>query len=260
MTNISENEGTFSYICGYNTIIKKSKKMKYIKYLAIVLVVFYACKNSDKNPVENENGIKKITVEDVVHVKDYSYIKSADKWFAVPTTPVQKGQDYYYDKSMEMKDFYSQELNRSFESVHFIEKLSVTPEGVGKGINPHAPSSAVQDHQNDNTTAVKKDINIDQPAGAISIAQLFENPEKYKDQFVTIKGEVTKYNPSIMNVNWFHVQDGTDYNGENDLTVTTTSTVVIGNVVTFKGKVTLNKDFGAGYFYKVIVEQAEIIN
>jgi hypothetical protein len=77
---------------------------------------------------------------------------------------------------------------------------------------------------------------------------------------VRLRGEVTKYNPAIMNVNWLHMQDGTEYNGEFDLTVTTTATVQIGDVVTIEGKVALNKDFGAGYIYNIIIENAAILN
>jgi hypothetical protein len=56
------------------------------------------------------------------------------------------------------------------------------------------------------------------------------------------------------------MQDGTEYNGEFDLTVTTTATVQIGDVVTIEGKVALNKDFGAGYIYNIIIENAAILN
>ena len=63
-----------------------------------------------------------------------------------------------------------------------------------------------------------------------------------------------------MNVNWLHMQDGTEFNGEFDLTVTTAATAQIGDVVTLKGTVTLNKDFGAGYFYTIIIENATLIN
>jgi hypothetical protein len=62
-----------------------------------------------------------------------------------------------------------------------------------------------------------------------------------------------------MNVNWFHIQDGSDFNGEFDLTVTSTEEVKIGDIITLQGKVTLNKDFGAGYFYNIIVENATLI-
>jgi len=89
---------------------------------------------------------------------------------------------------------------------------------------------------------------------------LFKNRDNYNNKTVTLQGEVTKFNPAIMNINWIHMQDGTEFNGVFDLTVTTKAEVKVGDRVTIKGKVTLNKDFGAGYFYNIIVENAEIIN
>ena len=63
-----------------------------------------------------------------------------------------------------------------------------------------------------------------------------------------------------MDRNWVHIQDGTEYSGEFDLTVTTTDNLEAGNQVTFSGKIALNKDFGAGYFYKIIMEDAHATN
>ena len=45
----------------------------------------------------------------------------------------------------------------------------------------------------------------------------------------------------------------------NDLTVTTAGTVPnVGDTVVVKGTVALNKDFGMGYQYDIIVEDAEV--
>ena len=62
-----------------------------------------------------------------------------------------------------------------------------------------------------------------------------------------------------MSRNWAHIQDGTDNNGNFDLTVTTQETVNIDELVTFEGTIALDKDFGAGYFYPIIMEEAVII-
>ena len=106
----------------------------------------------------------------------------------------------------------------------------------------------------------KMEITIEATGTSISISELFKNKEKYNNTIVKIKGEVTKFNPAIMNTNWVHIQDGTEFNGKFDLTVTTTETLQIGDIVILEGKVTLNKDFGAGYLYAVIIENAAFIN
>ena len=71
-----------------------------------------------------------------------------------------------------------------------------------------------------------------------------------------IKGQVTKYTPAVMGKNWIHIQDGSDFNGKFDLTVTSLNDVKVGDVVTLEGKISLNKDLGYGYFFDVIMEDA----
>ena len=73
-----------------------------------------------------------------------------------------------------------------------------------------------------------------------------------------IKGEVTKFASGIMGKNWSHFQDGTSHEGLYDLMITTQEQVLVGDVVIFEGTVAIDKDFGAGYFYPVIVEAAVI--
>ena len=51
---------------------------------------------------------------------------------------------------------------------------------------------------------------------------------------------------------------GTAEKADNDITITTADTVAVGDVVTAKGKVLVDKDFGAGYAYPVIVEDAKV--
>jgi hypothetical protein len=62
-----------------------------------------------------------------------------------------------------------------------------------------------------------------------------------------------------MKTNWVHIQDGTRTDNSFDLTITTNDVTKVGDVVTFEGTVTLKKDFGAGYFYEVIVENGKLI-
>ena len=62
-----------------------------------------------------------------------------------------------------------------------------------------------------------------------------------------------------MGKNWVHIQDGTDYKDGFDLTVTTNNTVAVGEIVTFEGKIALDKDFGYGYSYSVIMEEGKTV-
>jgi hypothetical protein len=62
----------------------------------------------------------------------------------------------------------------------------------------------------------------------------------------------------IMGKNWIHLQDGTDHEGANDLTITTSAQAAKGDTILVRGLVTLDKDFGAGYRYDLIIEDADV--
>jgi hypothetical protein len=235
--------------------------MKIILKLLVICLLFLSCNNVKTTKTTDEPEIHKGIVQDVLHVREYSYIlvleNGQEKWLAAPITNVEKGGTYYYNNTMEMKNFESKELNKSFETIYFIEKISSTEEDVKLPLTANPQTSTTEAAK---PIMDKKDVNVASSEGTISIAELFTNRESYNNTVVRVRGEVTKYNPAIMNVNWLHMQDGTEYNGEFDLTVTTTETVQIGDVVTIEGKVALNKDFGAGYIYNIIIENAAILN
>jgi hypothetical protein len=102
----------------------------------------------------------------------------------------------------------------------------------------------------------KLDIKIDQPEGGISIGDLYAKRNEYAGKTIKVKGQVTKVNIAIMERNWIHLQDGT-FEGENfDLTITTVHEPKVGDVVTYSGTLVLNKDFGSGYSYELLLENA----
>ena len=77
---------------------------------------------------------------------------------------------------------------------------------------------------------------------------------------MSVRGKVVKYNPDIMGRNWIHLRDGSGSRDkkDDDITVTTTETAAVGEVVVVRGTVHLDRDFGAGYAYPVILEDAQI--
>ena len=77
-----------------------------------------------------------------------------------------------------------------------------------------------------------------------------------------MKAKVVKVTAGVMGRNWLHVRDGSGSKAskDNDLTVTTDAAAKVGDVVTVTGIVSVDKDFGAGYAYPVIVENAKVAN
>lgn len=91
-----------------------------------------------------------------------------------------------------------------------------------------------------------------------TVAALHQEKAALAGHTVRVQGKVVKVNNGIMGRNFLHVQDGTGDANSNDLTVTSKDTAKVGDQVTVTGKVTLDKDFGSGYTYPLLVEEASV--
>ena len=91
-----------------------------------------------------------------------------------------------------------------------------------------------------------------------TVAELYAGQNGLLDTVVKVRGKVVKFSYQIVGKNWVHVQDGTGSAGSNDLTVTTADSARIGDLVLVSGKISQNRDFGAGYRYTLIIEDAKV--
>ncbi len=91
-----------------------------------------------------------------------------------------------------------------------------------------------------------------------TVEQIYQQKSALSGQQIAVHGKVVKVNNGIMNKNFLHIQDGTGTEDSNDLTVTSQDTAEIGDEVTITGTLVIDRDFGAGYTYPVIVEEATI--
>lgn len=108
-------------------------------------------------------------------------------------------------------------------------------------------------------TTEKMNVKVDPCDECVTIAKLLENKQSFAGKVIKIRGKVTKYNPAIMGKNWVHIQDGTEYKEGFDLIITTNGEVTVGQTVTFEGKIVLDKDFGYGYMYSILMEEAKVV-
>jgi hypothetical protein len=126
---------------------------------------------------------------------------------------------------------------------------------------PAAGPQAAQPHPQPSATSSEPvDLSgIAKAEGGKTIAEVYAEKDQLAGQKVAVRGKVVKVNAGIMDKNWVHVRDGSGAEGTNDLTVTTVSAVPnVGDTVLVTGQVSLNKDFGMGYAYSVIVEDADV--
>jgi hypothetical protein len=217
-----------------------------------------SCREKKQQQQAQQDGatgnVHNIVVQEVIQATSYTYlkVKEADKdfWIAINKREIEPGAKISFTGALEMNNFTSKDLQRTFEKIYFVNRIvggesTTTQESMGM---PHQVKPEPE----------KKEISIEPAKGGITIGELFANRDSYADKTVLIKGQVTKVNRAIMDKNWVHLQDGTGDSGNFDLTITTEEEVNVGDVVTFEGKITLNKDFGAGYSYEVIMEQARL--
>lgn len=97
-----------------------------------------------------------------------------------------------------------------------------------------------------------------EPSAVQSVEDLFAKTAELGGKTVTIKGKVVKFSAGIMGKNWIHIQDGSGGPGTNDITVTTDAVVAVESTATVTGTLSTNKDFGYGYKYAVIIEDAVV--
>ncbi len=188
----------------------------------------------------------------------YSYLKiqssKGEVWAAVPETKIGKGTEVTVFNPMEMGNFESKTLKRKFDVVFFGTLDAPTA----------TPSPAMQHATAAKGPADAPDVKVDKATGADArtVAEVYAQKMALKEKPVTIRGKVVKFTSEVMNKNWIHLRDGSGdpSKGDNDLTVTTNSPARVGDILTVKGIVRVNKDFGSGYTYAVIVEDAKITN
>ncbi|MBZ0243385.1 MAG: GW dipeptide domain-containing protein [Bacteroidales bacterium] len=237
--------------------------MRNLILLLFSFVILSACESgTNKVSYAVDPANRTVEVSEVIQANAYSYlnVKEGNQqfWIAVPTMDARKGDELHFTQSMEMADFYSRDLDRTFDLVLFVDDISTLPipaatPALGNMQQPHAQEATAHEGR---PKTDRKEIKVEAKDGAIQLAELFENAEKYSNKRVKVTGEVTKFNTGIMGKNWAHIQDGTAYGKYFDLTVTTQDIVPVGDIVFFEGTLVLNKDLGSGYFYEFLLEDA----
>jgi hypothetical protein len=231
-------------------------KLNLLILLSGVIVLSVSCKQKNKANQNLAPNVHQVTAQEVIQSSNYTYLRvtedSKETWIAISKREAEVGKTYYYEPNIEMNDFVSKELKRTFKSIFFVDKFSDQPI-LNVKANPSNTSKGNQ------PAVAKQGIKVEPIEDGITIAELYAKKDTYAGKTVKIRGEVVKYNAEIMGKNWVHLQDGTNSNGSFDITVTTNDVTKIGDVVTFEGTVTLKKDFGAGYFYEILVENAKIL-
>ena len=215
--------------------------------------------NTSQSP---SNELHTVVVKEILTASRYLYlyVKEGEEqfWIAVRKTEIKIGGMYYYKRALLKTNFESKENNKVFEKIYLVTSLVPVNHGNEQGsLKDINMTSAVDDINKSDVKTVEKSEKIIQQKGSVMISELVRNPKKFEGQIIQISGKCVKVNAGIMNRNWIHVKDGSqdDY----DLVITSDIFVPEGTNITMKALVTINKDFGAGYKYDLILENGVLV-
>ncbi len=228
------------------------------------------------------------TVLETMDASDYTYMRlktaSGETWAAITKTKIAKGDAVTVTNAMVMDGFQSKTLNRTFDHILFgvlaapgAASAAAPAAGAAAAALPmvsdHAPTAGTTAGETPQQMAAQHgqaaggppdapDVKVPKAEGANAktVAELWAHRTALKGKDVTVKAKVVKVTNGVMGKNWLHVRDGSGSKTakDNDLTVTSDATAKVGDVVTVTGVVSIDKDFGAGYAYPVILENAKL--
>jgi hypothetical protein len=234
--------------------------------LALSIIVLGCTVDATDNPpavqAADQNRIAGKVLE-TLDASSYTYLRfetpDGEAWAAVPQARLEIGSEVVIVNPQPMSDFESKTLGRRFDTIYFgtLEGQDASSPMAQGTANPHGMGSAASPGD-----ANAAPIEVAKAEGAIgrTVAELYAERGDLSGKTVTLRGKVVKYNAGIMGRNWIHLQDGTGdaAAGTNDITVTSSGTTAVGEIILVQGTLVLDKDFGAGYRYALIVEDASV--
>lgn len=206
-------------------------------------------------------NMHEVIAVEVLPASEYVYIKvkenGKDFWIATRKQKIEIGSSYLYNEALQKIAFESKEHKRVFDTLYLVTALVPKDHGAS-----HLNTDKLKTAPNSSNSVKKPSISPEEMdklfMGVVTVSDLVENPKKYEGKVVELNGECTKVNNGIMGRNWIHLNDGSKNNY--DLVITSENNIEKGAKITMRGIVRLNKDFGAGYSYDIILEEGTLIN
>jgi hypothetical protein len=203
-------------------------------------------------PGANVQGMIYGTIRETMDAGGYTYIQldtgTKKVWAAARQQPVKVGSMVAVSTGMPMSNYHSKSLNRDFELIYFTDRI------VGDSLDKSA--AALDPHASIPKESSSTPIEgIEKAEGGKTVAEILGQKKTLAGKSVRVRGKVVKYTAEVLGKNWIHIRDSST--GE-DLTITTDGTVAINDIILAEGKVVLDKDFGYGYVYAVLLEDSTV--
>ena len=233
--------------------------MKIVLVLSVISgLLFFSCgEKEDKNLMDHDFSKEMTSKQHIVKIAEridagsYSYLNVSENgssyWIAIPLSDLQPGEEIIFSQYMQMNDFRSETLDRTFKSVLFVEDAIRNDD-----------SRITNPHQMQLSSIPKENVKIEKVKDGYTIEELYAKKNELTNKIVLVRGKVVKANLGIMNRNWFHIQDGTGKDGTHDITIISDDEVKVGDQVLVEGTLVKDRDFGSGYVYSLVLENSTI--
>ena len=241
-------------------------------FLLSVTMIFLSCKRGPETQdpftlqvrhdiVEEFEDIRwsehRVEILEVVPTAKYAYIRvkedSENYWVASSPGNFVTGKEYVFNEAVVKYDFKSPSLDRVFDSIYLVTKivpLARKDELKRLRFNPHAKSG---DENEETSQKQNSEIQIQQ----LTLTELLNDPQRFEGELIEISGLCTKVNTNIMDRNWIHLK--ADEDAAEELVATSKEAPAVGETIVLHAIVRLNKDFGAGYVYPILLEEAIMV-
>jgi len=260
--------------------------MKHLSLTTLALLTAFTLSHATDNKIDMHGG-KEAKIPSAIPAKKapifygkvleikpamgYKYLKIQEQgkqtWVAIANAPVKVGDEIGFDKKTMMKNFKSKALGQEFKEIYFASDVYLPQKptapksmkdllGLGNTAkDPHAGMGTGMSPQPKDEKPAKPFVKKD----AYTVEEVHMWRQNLKDQNITVKGTVYKVSKGIMKRDWVHLGDGTGNEQKltDDLVFTApTSAIKAGDKIIARGTVAVDKDFGYGYFYPVIIEKS----
>jgi hypothetical protein len=237
-------------------------------------------------------------IVETISVPNYTYLRlsptrpnksntAGDIWAAVPTANVKVGQVVTVVGAQRMDGFTSSTLKRTFDTIYFGSlgdraKTSETklppghpdigadPRGAAAEPSVMPPHGATQDimpGQHGSPTGGGDQVSVgkvERASGALghTVSEVVDGRSQLAGKKVRVHGVVVKSTSGVLGKTFLHLRDGSgnSASGDHDLAVTTAQQATVGSTILVEGTVITDKDFGSGYTYRVLVEDARVVS
>lgn len=218
-------------------------------YLSVFLLTISGLSLAESNDPEKIYG----KVIETLDAGNYTYVhvdSGEEKyWAATPPVSLETGSMVAFIPNMPMKNFASKTLDRTFDLVYFVGQI-ITDQS-----DAHAGGTEINQNASTNNAESFNVDNIKKAANGLTIDETLTGKQKLAGETIQIRGMVVKYTPKVMGKNWIHIRDSSS---ATDLVVTTSGAVEKGDVILVSGKLQLDRDFGYGYIYDVLLEDSTV--